>query len=263
MIDKRRSVLVPLVPAFALVGLQIAYPLTHGTARARLTVTIVVVLAATCVLHAAASRGVRCAATLLATTAVPGFAVEVLGVHIGVPFGSYSYGTGLGTTLFGVPLVVGLAWTMLAWPAAIAASRLATGACGRVIVGSWALASADVFLDPQLVAAGRWRWSDPAVHLPGVPGVPLTNYAGWLVVALVLSAAVQALLRTDVPVADDAVAIGLYLWLYLGWVVALAAFLDLRAAAGWGALAMGAVAVPLAVRSGRSQWSQWSHRWLR
>jgi hypothetical protein len=39
-----------------------------------------------------------------------------------------------------------------------------------------------------------------------------------------------------------------YLWLYAGWFVALAGFLDLAAAAGWGALGMGAVAVPLAVK---------------
>jgi uncharacterized membrane protein len=114
----------------------------------------------------------------------------------------------------------------------------------RVIVGGWALASADLFLDPQQVAARHWTWRFPSPHLPGVPDVPLTNYVGWLAVALVLSVAVQALAGEG----DDTVMIGLYLWLYVGWTIALAVFLDLGAAAGWGALGMGTVALPLAVQ---------------
>jgi putative membrane protein len=51
---------------------------------------------------------------------------------------------------------------------------------------------------------------------------------------------------------DDSVMLGLYLWLYVGWIVALGAFLDLAAAAGWGALGMGVVALPLAARMLRS-----------
>ena len=73
---------------------------------------------------------------------------------------------------FGVPLVIALAWPMLAWPAALAARRLAHTFAGRVAVGAWGLAAWDVFLDPQMVAAGHWRWLDPSPQLPGVPAVP-------------------------------------------------------------------------------------------
>jgi putative membrane protein len=239
---------VPALLVLAVVGLQISYPLAHGAARDRLTVLIVTSLAAVCVFHAAWTRGIRTAAGLLVTTAVPGYLVEVLGVQSGVPFGSYSYSGALGARWFGVPPVVGLAWTMLAWPAAIAARRLVRGRGARVLVGAWALASADLFLDPQQVAAGHWAWRFPSPHLPGVAGVPLTNYLGWFAVALVLSAAVQALAGDGDAGGDDSVMIGLYLWLYAGWIVALAGFLHLPAAAGWGALGMGLVAVPLAVR---------------
>jgi putative membrane protein len=227
------------------VGLQIAYPLVHGAVRDHLSVLIVVLLAGTCITHAALTRGPRTALLLLLVTAVPGYAVEVLAVHTGVPFGSYRYATTLGTRLLGVPLVIGLAWTMLAWLAALSARRLVSGRAARVVVGAWALASADLFLDPQQVAAGHWTWLHPAPHLPGVPGVPLTDYAGWLAVAFVLSAAVQAIASDG----DDALMVALYLWLYVGWVVALGVFLGLGAAAGWGALGMGIVAVPLAAQS--------------
>jgi uncharacterized membrane protein len=245
-----RSAGAPALLAAAVVCLQVAYPLVHGTARDRLTVVIVGALAATCLLHAAVTRGVRPAIGLLVVTAVPGYAVEVLGVRTGVPFGSYSYSGSLGMRVFGAPLIIGLAWTMLAWPAAIAARRLVRGRVARVLLGAWALAVTDVFLDPQLVASGAWRWDFPAPHLPGVPDVPLTNFVGWLAVAVVLSVAVQALAGDggDDGDDDDTVPIALYLWLYVGWVVAQSVFLDLAGAAVWGALAMGTVAVPLAVR---------------
>ena len=45
-----------------------------------------------------------------------------------------------------------------------------------------------------MVAAGHWAWASPEPALPGVPGIPLTNYAGWLlVVALVMVAALDRL----------------------------------------------------------------------
>jgi len=242
-----RSRTIPGLLAVVVVALQISYPLTHGTARDQLTVIIVATLAATCLVHAALTRGSGAAIVLFAVTAIPGYAVEVLGVHTGVPFGSYSYGSTLGPRLFGTPPLIGLAWLMLAWPAALAARRLVRGRVPRVVVGAWALASADLFLDPQQVAAGHWTWQFPSPHLPGVPSVPLTNYLGWLAVALVLSIAVQAL-AGDGDGDDDTVIVALYLWLYVGWIVALAAFLDLGGAAGWGALGMGSVAVPIAVQ---------------
>ncbi|MGI8679160.1 MAG: carotenoid biosynthesis protein [Jatrophihabitans sp.] len=250
----RRTSVVPAALGGTVVVLQIAYPLLDGVARDRLTVVIVIVFASACVAHAAVSRSARTAGLLLVLTAVPGFVAEVVGVHTGLPFGSYHYTSSLGPTLFGVPPVVGLAWTMVAWPAAIAARRLVAGRAARIVVGAWALASADLFLDPQMVAAGRWSWTHPTPHLPGVPDVPLTNFAGWLLVALLLSTALQTLLSANCA-ADDTVPILLYLWLYVGWIVALGGFLDLPAAAGWGALGMGLVAIPLAATQ-RPRWGR-------
>lgn len=243
-----RTRVVPAVLAVAVVAVQIAYPLAHGAARDELTVLIVAGLAATGLVHAAMTRGARAAVQLLAVTAVPGWAVEALGVHTGYPFGSYRYAADLGPQLWDAPLLIGLAWTMLAWPAALVARRLSRTRAGQVVVGTWALASADLFLDPQQVAAGHWTWRFPSPHLPGVPDVPLTNYAGWLLVALLLSAAVRPVAAQPIADGDDTVMVAVYLWLYVGWIVALAGFLDLAAAAGWGALGMGLVAVPAAVQ---------------
>ena len=62
----------------------------------------------------------------------------------------------LGVFIFDVPLVVLFAWTMMAYPALIAARRIARGwvfLYGGAILMGW-----DLFLDPQMVAAGRWTW---------------------------------------------------------------------------------------------------------
>lgn len=231
----------------AAVGLQIAYPLTHGVARQRLTVGIVLVVAAASLRHALLTRGRRGLMCCVAAALI-GFGADVLGVHTGIPFGDYRYSGALGVRVAGVPLVAGLAWAMLAWPAALVAQRLAGTVPMRVLIGGWALASWDLFLDPQLVAAGGWRWADPNPHLPGVPAVALTNYAGWLLVATLISFAVQAILADARPV-DDRWMVALYVWTYVSSIVGLAFFLHLPAAALWGAVGMGVVVLPLAARS--------------
>jgi uncharacterized membrane protein len=241
---------LPLALALAGVALQIAYPLLHGSTRDAMTVAIVAVLAATAVAHAGVTRGPRFASALVVLTAGGGFAVEVLGVHTGFPFGTYAYSGSLGARWAGVPPVIGLAWTMLAWPAAVVATRLARRWWARVLVGAWALAVTDLFLDPQMVGAGRWTWADPSPHLPGVDAVPLTDYLGWLLVALVLSAVLQSLPGVTAA-ADDRVPLGLYVWLWLGWSLALVAFLGRPAAAGWGFAGMGTVGVALLRRVAR------------
>jgi len=256
----RTRALVPVTLVAAGVGQQIAYPLVSGTARDALTVGVVGTLAAASVAQVAATRGGRAAVTVLLVTAGPGLAVEVLGVHTGVPFGHYAYTGALGVRVAGVPLIIGLAWTMLAWPAAVAARLLTGSVVARVVIGAWALAGADLFLDPQLVGHGYWRWADPSPHLPGVPEVPLTNALGWLAVALVLQ---TLLVLTDRTLPTNGAPLGrrpawldllpavLFGWLYVGWIVALAVFGHQAAAAGWGALALAPVVVPMAVRVAR------------
>jgi uncharacterized membrane protein len=221
--------------------LQICYPLVPLNQRAHVAVIIVAVFAAACVAHAATTRSPVTAAAVLAVGAGIGLCAELIGVHTGIPFGRYHYSSELGVRVWGAPVIVALAWTMLAWPSAVVARRLVSGSVVRVLVGAWAMAAADLFLDPQLVAAGGWSWSSTTPHLPGIPTIPLTNFAGWLVVSLVLSAVMQRLAGDGA----DGCAIALYLWLWIGWTVAQVCFLDMRGSAAWGFVAMGCVAVPL------------------
>jgi uncharacterized membrane protein len=230
----------------ALVAAQISYPLTGGSARAALVVATVVAGCALSICHAALTRGIRAATWLALATIGGGLAVEVIGLATGFPFGRYGYGDALGPKVFGVPVVVPLAWTWMAWPSLIVAGRLTRTIGARVAVAGAALAAWDVFLDPQMVAAGYWRWTEPPVSLPGVPAVPLTNYIGWLAVATLMMALLAPRVRPSTT--EDGPMYGLYLWTYYSSVLAHAAFLGLPGSAAWGAVAMGAVAMPLTIR---------------
>jgi putative membrane protein len=243
----RRADLAVGIPVLAAVGLQLAYPLIHGSARDTLTVATVVVVATASIAHAGLTARWRGLAGCAAAAGI-GFGFELVGVHTSFPFGTYHYTGTLGWQIAGVPIVAGLAWTMLAWPCALVARRLGgSAAVARVAIGGWALAAWDLYLDPQMVAAGHWRWADPSPHLPGVPAVPLTNYAGWLLASTAISLALQGILVRGEPT-DDRWMLALFLWTYASSVVGLAAFLHLAGAAFWGALGMGLVALPLAAR---------------
>jgi putative membrane protein len=231
---------------------QVAYPLVAGSARDALTVVTVVLCFAAAAGHAALTRGVRVAALLVAVTAGGGLLVEAAGTATGFPFGAYDYAGSLGPRVLGVPLVIPLAWTMMAWPAWLVAGRLVGGGgLARVVLAGWALASWDLFLDPQMVDAGHWAWRHPDPALPGVASVPLTNYAGWVVVAVAMMAVFQAAAgsRGGTPGSNrmgDGPMFAFYLWTYFSSVLAHLAFFGLPASALWGGLAMGTVALPLA-----------------
>lgn len=241
-----RRVSVPL--AVATVLAQIGYPLVHGRARDVVTVLAVLLFFAASATHAAASRGWRCCAALVVLACGGGLAVEAVGIRTGLPFGEYYYTGGLGPSLAGVPLVIPLAWAMMSWPAYVVGVRLTRARPARVAVAAGALASWDLFLDPQMVHEGHWRWTYPTPALPGVPGVPVSNYLGWAVVALALMVTLDRVIAAPPvrPGAHDAVPVGMFLWTYASSVLAHAAFFGLPGSAAWGAIGMGLVAVPLA-----------------
>jgi uncharacterized membrane protein len=259
-VDASAGPLLPAVPATvgaAAVLTQVTYPLLAGSALRAATILAVALFAATSVLHAGTVHGPRAGAGLLAAAAVTGLVAEAVGVATGAPFGRYSYAGTLGPQLLGVPLLVPLAWTMMAYPALLLGRRLA-GATGRpggparrvatAALGGATLAAWDLFLDPQMVAAGHWTWAYPEPGLPGVPGVPLTNAAGWLLVGVVMTAVLDLVLpRSRGPAAQaaaEALPAALLAWTWLGSVVANLAFFGRPWVALYGGLALGVLVVP-------------------
>lgn len=232
---------------WALVGatvlVQIVYPLVPGAWRTEITVTSVVVFCLASLADATRVHGLRGPAVLLVVAGGGGLLVEAVGVHTGIPFGAYAYTGDLGPELLGVPVVVPLAWTMMAWPALVVGRTLARR-LPVALVGGAALAAWDLFLDPQMVDAGHWTWAHPDPGLPLVPGVPLTNYAGWVVVAVVMVGALHGLLDRHRGPSGPAAA--LYLWTYGSSVLAHVVFFGRPGSALVGGVVMGLVALPFA-----------------
>jgi len=231
----------PVALGAATILAQIAYPLTSGTARNGLTMLTVSLFFAASVSHALAWRGVHFTAVLLGVTTLGGLLVEAVGVGTGFPFGAYAYTDSLPPRVLGVPWVIPLAWTMMAYPALIVGRRIAASARTGVPAAALAFATWDLYLDPQMVDAGHWVWSGGG---PALLGIPLTNYAGWFVTALAMMALLwRPFSEASDPRCDDRLPTALWLWTALGSFVAHLVFLGLPGSAVAGGLGMGAVAV--------------------
>ena len=193
--------------------------------------------------HALVHRGARWTGGYVLVTGGLGLLAEAVGTATGFPFGAYDYADSLGPKLLGVPVVIPLAWGMFAYPCLVVGQRLARTPLGAAAVGGVALASWDLFLDPQMVEAGHWRFTDVTASLPGAPGIPVSNYLGWLLVGWVMLGLLQLLGRRQ---ADDRVPGALFLWTWASSVLANAVFFGRPLVALTGGVVMGLVAVPYA-----------------
>ncbi|MFQ6326274.1 carotenoid biosynthesis protein [Nocardia sp. CWNU-33] len=241
-----------------LVLAQIAYPLTSGVGRDQVTVVVVLLSAATALVHAGMTRGPRYAAGFLVIVSGSGLVAEIIGTATGFPFGCYDYADGrLGPAVAGVPLVVALAWTGGLYPVWVVAGFLTRRAVGRIGLTAVGAVGWDLFLDPQMVADGQWSWCDGDSGLPGLAGIPYTNYLGWFAVALLMALALTGWERTARDLRPSrstiAVPVVVFLWTWLGSALAHAVFLGLPTSACYGGIGLGILGVPLVVRLRRSR----------
>lgn len=166
------------VPALlAMVVAQVASGLAARPER--FTALIVVLLAVSAVAFAAGEWGLRRAIAAFGAAVMTGYAAEVVGLLTGFPFGDYTYTAMLRPQLAGVPVVVALAWGGMGLAAYAVAAAVAPAGWARVCAGAGALTAWDLFLDPQMVRLGLWTWAE---HGP-YRGIPLSNFAGWLLVS--------------------------------------------------------------------------------
>jgi uncharacterized membrane protein len=118
---------------------------------------------------------------------------EFSSTRTGVPFGLYTYtGTTRGQELFiaDVPFMDALSFTFLAY----ASFCLARGTLGRAaspvavaVLGGAFMMLLDVVIDPVAVRGDRWFLGKIFFYPNGGVyfGVPLSNFAGWMVVGMV------------------------------------------------------------------------------
>lgn len=229
---------------------QLLYPRVPARRQTAATGAIVGLMGACACASLTERRGRRAGLALAGCAALTGTVAEVIGVRTGRPFGRYAYSGRLGPRVAGVAAGVPVAWTMTA-PAAwtvggLLAGRSAAGdargpAFGRraqrVAWSAGALTAWDLFLDPRMVRDGYWTWVGGGRYR----GVPLSNYAGWLLTSGVLFG-VWSLVDGEGEPAD--VDLALYAWTWIGEAVANVLFWHDPVVAAVGGLGMGAFAVP-------------------
>lgn len=177
------------------IALQILYPLVHGGLLRILTLLIVYMGAAAMCTHAYLSYGAKYLSLYFSITFLFAFVIEQLGSRTGWPFGEYHYSTTLGFTVAGLPLVVPFAWVLMAHPILVLARKLTS--TWTFLVGGFGLMTWDLFLDPQMVSAGRWSWKVVGPHVPFQPSIPLSNTAGWLLTGMGLIAILHKVLPKE------------------------------------------------------------------
>jgi putative membrane protein len=122
--------------------------------------------------------------------------IEALSITTGFPYGFFTYGDKMGWQLAElVPWTVPFAWIPLVVGAFTVASLVAKKAWLRTCLAVLILLIADLLLDPVAVKLGFWQYATPGSYF----GVPLSNFAGWVLSGLVGVAALYWALRGKVP----------------------------------------------------------------
>jgi putative membrane protein len=140
--------------------------------------------------HCWASEGPRRTLLFFALAAVVSYALEELGVRTGLVYGAYHYSDQLGFKLDRVPVLIPLAWFMMIYPSWAVARALLRGTdvdspAGiglQALVAALVMTAWDSVMDPGMATAGTWVWERGGPYF----GVPLRNYAGWILTTFIV-----------------------------------------------------------------------------
>lgn len=114
------------------------------------------------------------------------YLIEFVGATTGVPYGQFAYEVALGPMLGGtVPLALPLFFLPLVLDGYLLADRVVATRTWpgyyRPVLAVGLILAIDLVLDPAAVAVGFWSYAAEGA----VAGVPLSNFAGWLLSASV------------------------------------------------------------------------------
>ncbi len=111
-----------------------------------------------------------------------GTLVEYLGVQYGFLFGSYEYGANMRPVIAGTPIIIGINWILLSYCFTRIVARWAPRKFSMFVIAAISatlMTAFDVLIEPVAIELNFWSWEKGYV--------PLTNYAGWWIVSLVLN----------------------------------------------------------------------------
>lgn len=136
------------------------------------------------VLHCTVCNGWKKTGAFFLVSGVISYALEEIGVRSSWIYGAYHYSGMLGPKLGHVPFLIPLAWFMMIYPSWMLARALlrgvdlgsGVGMVAQAIIAAMVMTAWDTVMDPGMAAAGAWVWEQGGPYF----GVPLRNYAGWL-----------------------------------------------------------------------------------
>jgi uncharacterized membrane protein len=162
----------------------------------------------------AGAVGARRALAVGATATLVSLGAELAGTSVGLPFGEYTYSGLLGYRVLGlVPFPIPLSWFYMLVGSLAIVAQLARAADDRRTRWRWALLAGllmvawDISMDPAMVKTGHWGWGAGTMFRDaGLPawlvaffttdvfyGMPLSNWAGWLLTATIVARLMLAL----------------------------------------------------------------------
>lgn len=117
-------------------------------------------------------------------TAYITYAVEVIGVHTGFPFGDYVYGTRLGPSLYEVPPMIGVLWLLtlsgtMYWSQQWVPQQGRQFDMRRAAITATLMVAMDLIIEPVAIRTGYWQWSGDTI--------PVQNYIAWWFIAFALA----------------------------------------------------------------------------
>ncbi len=108
---------------------------------------------------------------------------EWIGVHSGVLFGTYAYGTNLGPKIDGIPFLIGVNWALLSFITGVIAQKITSKGVLQVIYAASLMLVLDFFMEQSAPRFDFWEFEGGEV--------PLKNYLTWLSVALLFQIGIR------------------------------------------------------------------------
>jgi putative membrane protein len=155
-------------------------------------------------IHSSMLWGAKRTAIYIASVMLISYFAEFIGTHTGWIFGDYYYNTSLPGLLYGVPILIPLVYSFLAYSAhfvLFAISRKLIHSANLIFLAlltGFIMMLTDLGTDPiHSTVAQIWIWP----HGGAIFGVPIHNFIGWwgVFIVITLVAVPLAWLRKDYP----------------------------------------------------------------
>lgn len=120
---------------------------------------------------------------------VLGMGVEWIGVHTGLLFGQYHYGTNLGPKIAGVPVLIGVNWMLLTFITGSICRRFMTQKWLAILCSALLMVTLDFFIEVNAPRFDFWYWD--------IGYAPIRNFIDWFIISLLMQTILQGELHRE------------------------------------------------------------------